>query len=82
MKRITLLVLVLLVMIVASACGSPAPAATEVPATEPIAQATEPPVQPSATEAPTQPTATESAPSANSIEVIITLEDNTITRKL
>ncbi|MBI5944998.1 MAG: hypothetical protein HY864_11565 [Chloroflexi bacterium] len=82
MKRITLLVLVLLVMIVASACGSPAPAATEVPATEPIAQATEPPVQPSATEAPTLPTATESAPSANSIEVIVTLEDNTITSSM
>jgi len=71
-------------MIVASACGSPAPAATEVPASEPIAQATELPAQPAATEVPVQPVVTEQSaqPSAPGTEVIITLEDNSITSSL
>lgn len=84
MKRITLLVVVLFVMVIASACGSPAPATTEIPVAEPVSQATELPGQPAATEAPVLPVATEqpAQPSVPGTEVIITLEDNTITSSL
>jgi len=77
MKRNTPLSVLVLIMFVAAACGSPAPTATNAPA------------QPAATEAPTQPAATEAAPtqsgsvetapaSGSGTQVEITLADNTI----
>ena len=74
MKRIALLVL--LPMMLLSACGSPAPAATQAPV------ATEAPAQPAATEVPPQPTAPESDPLVNGTQVDITLADNTIDSSL
>jgi len=67
MKRITPLSIIMLIMFVAAACGSPAPTATQAPA------------QPAATEAPAQPAVTETAPASGSgTQVEITLADNTI----
>ena len=71
MKRIALLFVIAFAMILATACGSPAPAATQAPA-QPAA--TQPPVQPAASEAPSS----QSSP----IEVDITLADNTIQSSL
>lgn len=88
MKRFSLLSVIMLFMFLVAACGSPAPAATQVPATE------IPPTQPAATEAPAtdapsaQPAATEvvptqsgpveTAPAGTGTQVDITLADNTI----
>ena len=68
MKRITLLFLIAVTMMLASACGSPTQAATEAPATD------IPPAQPAATEAP--------AVSGVGTQVDITLADNTIDSSL
>ncbi len=70
MKNIALLVVVLLAVILVTACGGSAPTATQAPIS-----------QPSATEAPVQPAATQ-APAAAGTEVIITLDDNTIASSL
>jgi len=88
MKRFTLLSVIMLVMFLVTACGSPAPAATEAPATEiPSTQpavteapATDAPsAQPAATEAaPTESGAVETAPAGTGTQVDITLADNTI----
>ena len=82
MKRFTLLSVIMLVMFLVAACGSPAPAETEAPTAE------IPSTQPAATEAPTQPAATEvvatqlvpveTAPAGSDTQVDITLADNTI----
>ena len=67
MKRI-FPVLIMLVMFLVSACGSPAATATQAPA------------QPAATQAPSQPAATEApASSGSDTTVNVTLADNTIT---
>ncbi|MDP1713767.1 MAG: hypothetical protein Q8L41_03395 [Anaerolineales bacterium] len=75
MKRIAILVVVVLVMIFVTACGASAPAATQAPVSQP-------PSQPVATEPAAQPIATESSTGANSTEVMITLDDNTISASL
>lgn len=73
MKRFTLLSIIMLITFLVTACGSPAPAATQASATG------IPSTQPAATEAPTQSAATETAPSSGSgTQVDITLADNTI----
>ena len=73
MKRITRLSILVLIMFIVAACGSPAPAATQAPATD------VPPAQPAATELPAQSEATEApAASGNGTQVDITLADNTI----
>ncbi|MBI5354803.1 MAG: hypothetical protein HZB50_19335 [Chloroflexi bacterium] len=72
MKRITLLVAVMIAMMIVSACGSAAPAATQAPLVQ----------QPSATEPSVQPAATEPAAAAPGIQVDITLGDNTIDSSL
>jgi|SRR5215208_1244632 len=80
MKRVSSLFIVIVVMLLVAACGSPTPAVTQE-AAQPAA--TEAPTQsvateaPGATEAPTQPGATE-APAASGNQVDVTLEDNTI----
>jgi uncharacterized cupredoxin-like copper-binding protein len=67
MKRSIPLSVLVLTMFVAAACGSPAPAATNVPA------------QPAATEAaPTQTGSVETAPAGTGSQIDITLADNTI----
>jgi uncharacterized cupredoxin-like copper-binding protein len=66
MKRIFPFFIVVLIMLLASACGSSTPTATQAP------------TQPAATEAPTQAGATE-APAASGNQVTVTLADNTIT---
>ncbi|HEX9331745.1 MAG TPA: hypothetical protein VF896_07655 [Anaerolineales bacterium] len=66
MKR-TFPILIMLIMFLATACGSTTPTATQAPA------------QPAATEAPSQPAATEApATSGNGTQVDVTLADNTI----
>ena len=73
MKRFTLLSVIMLVTLLVTACGSPAPAATQAPATE------IPSTQPAATEAvPTQSISVETAPAGGGTQVDITLADNTI----
>ena len=83
MKRIIPLSIIMLIMFIAAACGSPTPAATlapaqsaatEVPATD------DPTAQPVVTEmAPTQSGAVETAPASGSgTQVELTLADNTI----
>ena len=80
MKRITPLLIAVLVMFLAAACGSPTPAVTQEPAQPAVTEAptesvaTEPPA---ATEAATESGATE-APAASGNQVDITLADNTI----
>jgi uncharacterized cupredoxin-like copper-binding protein len=80
MKKATSIFIVVLVMFLIAACGSPTPAATQVPV-EPVV--TEAPTQsapteaPAATEAPTEAGATE-APATSGNQVDITLADNTI----
>ena len=67
MKRIIPLFILVFIMILTTACGSPTPTATQAP------------VQPSATEVPSQPAATETAPaSGTGAQVDIILADNTI----
>ena len=76
MKRIAFLSVIVISMMITTACGSPAPTATQAPATA------VPPTQPPATEVPpTQPAPalTETtAPASNATRVDITLADNTI----
>jgi uncharacterized cupredoxin-like copper-binding protein len=73
MRRITWLSIFALIMFVVAACGSPAPAATQAPATD------IPPAQPAATDGPAQPVMTDTAPaSGGGTQVDITLADNTI----
>ena len=77
MKRIALLFAIAFTIILAAACGGPAPTPTQAPV------ATEAPVQPAATEVPPQqPTAAESDPLVNGTQVDITLADNTIDASL
>jgi uncharacterized cupredoxin-like copper-binding protein len=71
MKRYIWFLIVMLVMLLAAACGSPAPT-TQEPA-QPVATA-----QSAATEAPAQPSATEAVPVSGSTQVDVTLADNTI----
>ncbi|HEX9388557.1 MAG TPA: hypothetical protein VF918_19690 [Anaerolineales bacterium] len=74
MKRIPQFFSIILIVLLASACSSPTPIATQAP------------VQPAATEAPSESTATEppaqsgatEAPAASGNQVNITLADNTI----
>jgi uncharacterized cupredoxin-like copper-binding protein len=66
MKRIAPIVIVVLIMLFITACGSAAPTATQAP------------VQPAATEAPDEPAATEPVPITGGTQVDITLADNTI----
>ena len=76
MKRFTLLSIIMLITVLVTACGSPAPAATQSPV-EPAS--TELPTQPAATEvAPTQSGSMETAPAGSGTQVDITLADNTI----
>jgi uncharacterized cupredoxin-like copper-binding protein len=71
MKRIALFVFMAGIMVLATACGGSAPAATQAPA------------QPAATEAPAQPAVTEAAASsAGPTTVDIILADNTIESSL
>jgi uncharacterized cupredoxin-like copper-binding protein len=73
MKRITPLSIIMLILFVAAACGSPAPAATQAAATDVS------PAQPAATEGPAQTVMTDTAPASGSgTQVDITLADNTI----
>ena len=76
MKKITVLSIVLLIVLLLSACGGPTPAKTTEAPAQPAA--TEAPLQPAPTEAPAQPAATEPPASTAKTEVIITLADNTI----
>jgi uncharacterized cupredoxin-like copper-binding protein len=72
MKRYTWFFIVMLVMFLVAACGSPAPT-TQEPA-QPVATA-----QSAASETPAQPAATEAVPvSGSSTRVDVTLADNTI----
>ena len=76
MKRIIPLSIIVLIMFIAAACGSPTPAATQAPAQPAATQA---PVQPAATEmAPAESATLETDPAANATQVDITLADNTI----
>ena len=70
MKRSTLLFVLVVTALIATACGTSTPVATESP------------VQPAVTEAPAQPAATEAVPVAPSTQVDITLADNTIESSL
>ena len=81
MKRITLLVCMAGIMVLATACGGSTPTATEAPAQPAATQA---PAQPAATEAPTssQSSPAEPAPVGNATQVDITLADNTIESSL
>src|SRR5215207_6963361 len=67
MKRITVFFIIVLIMLLATACGSPASPATQAP------------VQPAPTDVPSQPAATE-APVISGIgtQVDVKLADNTI----
>jgi uncharacterized cupredoxin-like copper-binding protein len=66
MKRISPFFIVILIMLLATACGSSAPTATQAPA------------QPAATEAPAQSGATEAPAAGSGTQVNVTLADNTI----
>ena len=75
MKRSIPLSVLVLIMFVAAACGSPAPTATNAPA-QPAA--TEAPTQPEIATDPTQSGSVETAPAGSGTQVDITLADNTI----
>ena len=76
MKRSIPLLFTILMMFLATACGSPVPTATQV-SVQPTA--TTAPVEPGPTEAvPTPPGAAETAPASAGTQVDITLADNTI----
>jgi len=70
MKKITPLSILILIMFLATACGSPTPAATQAPA------------QPAATEPPSQSNPTEVGAASTGTQVDITLADNTIDASL
>ena len=67
MKRIALPILIAAIILLATACGSPAPTATQAPA-----------VNPPATQAPSQPSVADTVPAPSGTQVEVTLEDNTI----
>lgn len=71
MQRIILLVVVMSAMVVVSACGNSAPAATQAPISQPVATSTS-----------IQPAATEPSTAATGSEVDVTLGDNTIDSSL
>jgi uncharacterized cupredoxin-like copper-binding protein len=76
MKRFTLLSISMLVTFLVTACGSPAPTATQAPAQSGATQA---PAEPVMTEVlPTQSGSAETAPAGTGTQVNITLADNTI----
>jgi uncharacterized cupredoxin-like copper-binding protein len=80
MKRIAPLLIAVLVLFLAAACGSPTPAVTQAPAQPAVTEAPTESVAteaPAATEVPTESVATE-APAASGNQVDITLADNTI----
>jgi uncharacterized cupredoxin-like copper-binding protein len=80
MKRITPLLIAVLVMFLAASCGSPTPAVTQAPAQPAVTEAPTESVAteaPAATEVPTESGATE-APAAAGNQVDVTLADNTI----
>jgi len=81
MKRIALLSIIVVIMVLTTACGGSTPAvATQAPV-EPVA--TQAPEQPAATEAPTQqPVATDVPATGGNTPVDITLVDNTIESSL
>jgi len=80
MKRIALFVVIAGIMVLATACGVPASAATQASAQPAATQA---PTQSIATQIPTQPVATEVPASSVSGSVVnITLADNTIESSL
>ena len=66
MKRIIQFFIVMLIMFLATACGSPTPTATRAPA------------QPAATEAASQSGSTEAPAAGSGTQVNVTLADNTI----
>jgi uncharacterized cupredoxin-like copper-binding protein len=66
MKRVSPFFIVILIMFLATACGSSTPTATQAPA------------QPAATEVPSQSGATEAPAAGSGTQVKITLADNTI----
>jgi uncharacterized cupredoxin-like copper-binding protein len=83
MKRIIPLSIIMLIMFIAAACGSPAPAATLAPAQSAATEAPatdDPTAQPVVTGmAPTQSGAVETTPASGSgTQVELTLADNTI----
>ena len=86
MKRIILLVVVVIAMILVTACGSSVSAVTQAPVSQPSAQpvSTEPAVtEPAVTEpASTEPAVTEPIATANGTQVDVTLGDNTIDSSL
>jgi len=81
MRKIVLTFVIVFAAMLATACGSSTPAATQAPPAQPVA--TDAPVQPTATEVPAQPAATEApAAAGNGTVVTITLADNTIDSSL
>jgi len=70
MKKPALPFVIAVIMLLTTACGGSATAATQAPA------------QPAVTEAPAQPAATEAAPAATGIQVEVTLTDNKIKSSL
>ena len=66
MQRISSFFIIILIIFLATACGSPTPTATRAPA------------QPAATEVPSQSRATEAPAAGSGTQVKITLADNTI----
>jgi uncharacterized cupredoxin-like copper-binding protein len=77
-QRLPLLFIVMLVILLVVACGSPAPATTQESAQPAATQPEAIEILP-ATEAPVQPGATEAVPvSGSSTQVDVTLADNTI----
>ena len=79
MQRTTLFFVIALTLLLATACGSSAPAATQAPA-QPAA--TTAPVQPAATTAPAQSAATAAPAAGNQTQETVTLSDNKIAASL
>jgi uncharacterized cupredoxin-like copper-binding protein len=80
MKRIALISILAGIMVLVTACGGSAPAATQAPVQPTAAEV---PTQPAATEAPAQPSSTQASSASNAAtEVDVTLADNTIQSSL